>query len=433
MDREPKLLSGAIRPSSRAMPAPTPPAAAAPPPGRLRIAYVTETYPPEINGVAHTVQRAVQWLCARGHTVQLVRPRQDCDENAASVVTPAQLLTGGMPIPMYPDLRMGLARPGLLQAAWRGQPPDLVHVATEGPLGWAALRAARQVGAPVSSDFRTNFHLYSAHYGFGLVKPVALAYLRRFHNATQLTTVPTRALRAALQAAGFRNLAVVGRGVDTALFAPVRRSDALRRAWGAEPGDPVALYVGRLAPEKNVALAVAAWKAMQRQNPRVKLVIVGDGPMRTRMARDCPQAVFVGWQRGEDLARCYASGDVFLFPSMTETFGNVVVEALASGLAVVAFAHGAAAEHVRDERDGLLARFDDAAHFVQQAQRAAVDGPLRNSIRAGAVKAAQSLSWDVILESLEQLLLRLARTAASSPVSGYAAPSVREPSRGSSR
>jgi glycosyltransferase involved in cell wall biosynthesis len=207
----------------------------------------------------------------------------------------------------------------------------------------------------------------------------------------------------------------------------------LRRAWGAEPGDPVALYVGRLAPEKNVALAVAAWKAMQRQNPRVKLVIVGDGPMRTRMARDCPQAVFVGWQRGEDLARCYASGDVFLFPSMTETFGNVVVEALASGLAVVAFAHGAAAEHVRDERDGLLARFDDAAHFVQQAQRAAVDGPLRNSIRAGAVKAAQSLSWDVILESLEQLLLRLARTAASSPVSGYAAPSVREPSRGSSR
>jgi glycosyltransferase involved in cell wall biosynthesis len=391
----------------------------------LRIAYVTETYPPEINGVANTVQRAVRWLRERGHALQLVRPRQAID--AASPARPPceggaghELLTSGMPIPMYPELRLGLARPAALVHAWRHARPDLVHIATEGPLGWAALRAARRLGVPASSDFRTNFHLYSAHYGFGLVQPVALAYLRWFHNSTRLTTVPTRALRATLEGAGFRNLAVVGRGVDTRQFSPAWRSESLRRSWGAGHNEPVALYVGRLAPEKNVALVLRAWDAMRARVANARLVLVGDGPQRARLAAARPDAVFTGWQRGEDLARCYASADVFLFPSMTETFGNVVVEALASGLAVVAYAHGAAGEHLREGASGLLAGLGAEDAFVAQAVRAVSDPVLRARVREGACSTAQSLGWDTILEGLERAFIRAARASRAPDQAAYA-------------
>jgi glycosyltransferase involved in cell wall biosynthesis len=385
----------------------------------LRIAYVTETYPPEINGVANTVHRAVAWLVDRGHAVQLVRPRQPSDARAVNGLNdatagaqqmPMQLFTYGMPIPMYPELRMGFAWPGRLATIWQRTRPELVHIATEGPLGWAALRAAQRLRIPASSDFRTNFHLYSAHYGLSIIQPAALAYMRWFHNRTRLTTVPTRALHALLAEAGFRNLAVIGRGADTRLFSPQRRSDEQRRAWGAGPDDLVVLYAGRLAPEKNVALVLRAFQAMQRARPGLRLVLVGDGPQRATLAGAAPQAVFAGWQRGEDLARCYASADVFLFPSMTETFGNVVVEALASGLGLVAFAHGAAGEHVRDGIDGLLAQLGQHEQFLAQAQRIASDDALRARVRAGARSTATALSWDTILERLEQAFLATART-----------------------
>jgi glycosyltransferase involved in cell wall biosynthesis len=382
----------------------------------LRIAYVTETYPPEINGVANTVQRAVQWLAGRGHAVQLVRPRQPEDGDGEPLrsptdCAPSELLTPGMPIPMYRDLRMGFARPARLAQAWRRARPDLVHIATEGPLGWAALRAAHRLGIPASSDFRTNFHLYSAHYGLGMVQPAALAYLRWFHNRAQLTTVPTRALRALLDNAGFHNLVVVGRGVDTRLFSPARRSTPQRSIWGASPDDVVVLYAGRLAPEKNVGLVLDAYQAMHAAAKRTRLVLVGDGPQRAALARRVPHAVFAGWQRGEDLARCYASADVFLFPSMTETFGNVVVEALASGLAVVAFDHGAAGEHMRDGVDGRLAQPGHGEQFVQRAVGVAVEAALRGRLQAGARRTAMTLSWDGIFGQLEQALIETARPA----------------------
>ncbi len=390
--------------------------------GPLQIAYVTETYPPEINGVANTVQHAVRWLRGRGHAVQLVRPRQPSDSGGEQRLEPApEILTGGMPIPLYPDLRMGFARPHRLVREWRRQRPDLVHIATEGPLGWAALRAAQRLGIPSSSDFRTNFHLYSAHYKFGMVQPVALAYLRWFHNATGLTTVPTRALRASLLDDGFRNLAVVGRGVDTALFSPARRSEALRASWGAGPEDVVVLHVGRLAPEKNVGLALRTHAAIARECPRARLVLVGDGPARTAVMIAGTGAVFMGWRRGEELARCYASADLFVFPSMTETFGNVVLEALASGLVVVAYDHGAAGEHVRDGTDGLLARFGDPGHFIAQGVRAALDVQARNAMRREARALAERLGWEVILQGLERVLRQAAAARPAPAESAYAA------------
>jgi glycosyltransferase involved in cell wall biosynthesis len=372
----------------------------------LRIAYVTETWPPEINGVALTVERSVRYLRERGHTLTLVRPRQRGEGPRDDA---EEWRSWGLPIPMYPDLRMGLAFAANLERRLAARTPQLVHVATQGPLGRAALLAAKALGLPVTSDFRTNFHRYSRYYGFGGCERLIAAYLRRFHNRADRTFVPARALRAALSAQGFERLEVLGRGVDALRFTPAARDAALRRSWGACSDEtPVALYVGRLAPEKNVALALAAHAAMRSMQPELRMVLVGDGPLRARLQKQYPQAIFAGVQRGAALAAHYASADLFLFPSQSETFGNVTLEALASGLALVAYDEAAAAEHVRDGVNGVLARGDDAAAFIDAACRAlahaAPGAPLRQLARVAALAA----DWEVVLRRFEHRLADVA-------------------------
>ena len=191
----------------------------------LRMALVSETYPPEVNGVAMTVARLVQGLRARGHQLQLVRPRQHRQDQAGANGLD-ELLVRGLPIPRYPQLKMGLPATGTLLAQWRQRRPDVVHIATEGPLGWSALRAALRLGLPVTSDFRTNFHAYSQHYGIGWLERPIVGYLRGFHNRTQGTMVPTPVLQRELVRHGFENVSVVARGVDTRRFNPGWRSQA---------------------------------------------------------------------------------------------------------------------------------------------------------------------------------------------------------------
>src|SRR5258708_8590779 len=198
----------------------------------LRIAVVSETWPPEVNGVAKSAARFVDGLRERGHRIHLVRPRQ---VNESPLIDKEQLLVRGLAIPRYPSLRMGLPAKRALERAWTFQRPDVAHIVTEGPLGWSALTAAEKLKLAVVSDFRTNFHSYSSHYGVGWLNKPILAYLRKFHNRTAATLVPTEAIRASLAALGFQRLRVIARGVDTALFDPARRSDALRARWGVGP------------------------------------------------------------------------------------------------------------------------------------------------------------------------------------------------------
>ena len=337
----------------------------------LRLALVTETYPPEVNGVAMTVAHLVDGLRARGHQLQLVRPRQPGDEGGvAASATDAchEVLLRGMAIPRYPQLKMGLPAGRALARRWKWQRPDLVHIATEGPLGWSALQAARQLGLPVTSDFRTNFHAYSQHYGIGWLQRPIMAYLRTFHNRAHCTMVPTEALRKALTDEGLRNVAVVARGVDTQQFTPARRSEALRASWGAGPQTRVVACVGRLAPEKNLDLLLRTYDAMRARQPDCRLLLVGDGPLRAALQARCPQAVFAGNRSGDDLAAHYASADVFVFASVTETFGNVTAEAMASGLPVLAFDYAAAGRLIQHRANGLVVPLHDNDRFVAQAQ-----------------------------------------------------------------
>ncbi len=367
----------------------------------LRIAVVTETYPPEINGVALTLQRVVEGLRERGHQVQLVRPRQ---AGEAPPVASGDVLMRGMAIPRYPHLQLGLPSRRQLAPLWTIKRPDLVHIATEGPLGWSALRVARKLRIPVTSDFRTNFHAYSSHYGMGWLSKPIMAYLRRFHNQTLATMVPTRELADRLAQAGFERLQVVARGVDTGLFHPALRSDSLRASWGATADTPVLLCVGRLAKEKNLPLLVRAYAQARLARADLKLVLVGDGPMRAELQALAPDAIFTGQLGRKELAQHYASADIFGFPSQTETFGNVVLEAMASGLAVLAYDYAAAAENIAPGQSGLLAPLDDQEAFVHQLIELAQDDALRLRLRSAACEVARRRDWPGIVAQIEGVM-----------------------------
>jgi glycosyltransferase involved in cell wall biosynthesis len=388
----------------------------------LRIAVVTETYPPEVNGVSLTVARFVEGLRRRGHDIGLVRPRQARAERAAADGAGFhEVLVRGLAIPRYPSLKLGLPAKRALERLWTCRRPDVVHIVTEGPLGWSALRAAEKLRLPVVSDFRTNFHAYSRHYGIAWLSKPILAYLRKFHNRTLCTLVPTEALRAELAALGFRGLRVVSRGVDAALFDPARRSDALRADWGAGPEDPVLLHVGRIAPEKNLDALLAAYAAVRRCAPRARLVLVGDGPARHELQARCPDAILAGMRRGEDLAAHYASADIFLFPSLTETYGNVTAEAMASGLAVVAFDYAAAAALIQHGQSGLLAPFGDTEAFCALAAGLAGGPAAVAGLGARARHTAAAHDWTRVVRQLESAL---EVAAAAGPVRAYGSSGV---------
>ena len=377
----------------------------------MRLAVVTETYPPEVNGVALTLSRFVDGLRERNHDIQLIRPRQADADRPAQGGGFDEMLTGGMPIPRYPNLKMGLPAKRALIKQWTLRRPDLVHIVTEGPLGWSALQAAHRLKIPVCSDFRTNFHAYSLHYGIGWLKKPIVAYLRKFHNRTLLTMVPTEQMRADLAASGFRNLRVVARGVDVHLFSPARRSEALRQQWGVAPGAPVVLHVGRLAAEKNLAALSAAFIALRQYQPQARLVLVGDGPEAKALRHRFPEAIFAGTRHGEDLAAHYASADFFLFPSLTETFGNVTLEAMASGLPVVAYDYAAAARHLRHGTSGLLATYGRNDDFVTMAcQMSATFAHEPGMFRAMGQNArlkAETLDWKNVVQEFEGLLFSI--------------------------
>ncbi len=374
------------------------------PAGALQLSIVTETWPPEVNGVALTLSRLVDELLARGHRVQLLRPRQGLTDTAADAPGLCTLRLPGCPVPGYPQLRMGLPAGQMLQQVWTRERPDLVHIATEGPLGWSALRTARRLGIAVTSDFRTHFPSYSRHYGLGWLDGAVSAYLRHFHNQTLCTMVPTQALRDALDAQGVQRLQVVARGVDTARFDPARRDEALRVRWGAGPQDTVVLVVGRLAPEKNLSLALRSFAAMKRVAPRLRMVFVGDGPLRQSLQAQCPAALFTGAQSHGELAVSYASADLLLFPSLTETFGNVTLEALASGLPVLAFDHAAAAEHLQDGVNGWRVAPGDAKTFVQTAERLAGQPGWLAGARSAARASVAGLAWPQVAARVESVL-----------------------------
>ncbi|MGE6607499.1 glycosyltransferase family 4 protein [Halomonas sp. NPDC076908] len=331
----------------------------------MRLCIVSETWSPDINGVAHTLSRLSCELNRQGVPVDAIRPRPRVAGNTSRINHELQVTR--FALPGYTDVQVGLATPASLRRFWRVYRPDVIYLATQGPLGWAARQAARRLNIPLVAGWHTNFDHYCKDYGVAWLASTARRYLRYFHNGCALTLVPTHQQAATLQRQGIRDVNVLSRGLDGERFSPAHRDAALRKRWGVGEHQPVALYVGRLAAEKNLTLLQESLQAMREVRPDIAQVIVGDGPAREQLQKALPDAHFTGFVGQEALARHYASADLFIFPSLSETWGNVVAEAMASGLAVVAYDHAASAELINSGYNGITVPAGNSAAFQQAA------------------------------------------------------------------
>jgi phosphatidylinositol alpha 1,6-mannosyltransferase len=369
----------------------------------VRIALFSETYPPQRNGVALILERLVAELARRDHEVLVAAPVSWRPRGEARLPPGVRLVrVPGIPLPKYPDLTLALpCSPGALRAV-REFRPDLIHLATEYSLGLTGLAAARALGVPVATSFHTNIPGTLPYYGFGWASETCWRYLKWFHGQASRTFCPGENNREVLLARGFRNVSLWPRGVDTERFAPRHRDGALRRVHG--PDDALhLLYVGRLTPEKDLHVLFEAYRRLAAGpiGQPVHLVVAGDGAYSPSTRARAPRNVtFAGYLEGSALSATYSSADVFVFPSRVETLGNVVLEALASGLPVVGVAEGGTLENVRDGVNGVLCRPGDAEAFAEAIARVAADPRLRDELSRNARQWAEARSWDAAFEPL---------------------------------
>jgi len=374
----------------------------------VRIALFSETFLPQRNGVALLLDRLIRHLTEKGHEVLVAapvswRPRGEAPHRAGVRV----LRVPGVPLPRYPDLTLSLPfAPQVVRevAAFR---PDVIHLVTEYSLGLTGLQTAVTLGVPALASFHTNIPRYLPYYGFAWAGEACWQYLRWFHNQTAATFCPSETNRRELTERGFRNVRVWPRGVDTAQFAPAARC----RDGGDRAVEPLRLlYVGRLTPEKDLPVLFEAYELLRgRGGHTLRLTLVGDGAysgvMRARAPSD---ATFAGYLEGQALSDAYAAADVFVFPSRSETLGNVVLEALASGLPVVGVRDGGTLENVRDGENGILCAPGDAGAFADGIQRLAADPPLRSRLARNARAWAEARSWDAAFAPLTDAYEELA-------------------------
>ena len=359
----------------------------------MKIAYFTESLLPHVDGVSRTLAQLFGTLEARGVEFRVHSPFVPGPEVSWSGrVRPVRFVR----FPLYPDYRVSLPwghGVGRELDAWG---PDLVHVVSPTPLAaWAQRWAARR-GVPVVSSFHTHFVSYFRYYGVPALEGFGWGMLRRFYARCARVYAPSRSIIRELESHGIGRLELWSRGMDTRRFSPAFRDPELRRALGADDDTPVLLLVSRLVKEKDLADLVEMDGLLRARELRHRLVLVGDGPMRAELEERLPHAHFAGHQTGEALARWYASGDVFVFPSTTETFGNVVTEALASGLPAVVVDRGGPPDQIEPGENGWIARANDPADLADRVASLLRDPQARGRMALRAVASARERDWSAI-------------------------------------
>lgn len=360
----------------------------------MRIALVTETFLPKVDGIVNTLCHLLEHLARRGHTSLLLAPNGGPAQYAAAQVIGFPTV----PFPLYPELRLVTHIPAAM-AHLRRFRPDIVHVINPVWLGVAGLWRARSLGLPSVASYHTDVPGFAARWGLHVAVEPLRRYLRWIHNQADLNLCPSRATQRDLEAHGFERVKVWSRGVNAERFHPRQRSAAWRDTLtGGHPDAPLLLFAGRLAPEKRIDWLRAALDAI----PQARLAIVGDGPSRPALERifSDGRTVFTGYLRGDDLARAYAAADAFIFPGANETFGNVVLEAMASGLPVVAARSGGVLDFVTDGVSGLLFDPEDKQSLVEAARALVTDAPLARRLSTEARAVAESRRWEAVLDGL---------------------------------
>lgn len=368
------------------------------PPASPRVALFTGAYDHIRDGVSLTLNRLVAYLEAQGVDVLVFAPtvREPALRHAGRrVVVPS------VPAPGRPEYRVSLGFPPRARRELAAFRPTLVHIATPDLLGLAALRVARRQRIPVVASYHTHFASYLDYYRLARLEDALWRYLRWFYGQCAHVYVPTESMADVLRSHGIRgNLRLWPRGVDTALFSPARRSDAWRAAVGATPAEVIVTFVSRIVAEKGIDVFAAVVEGLEARGIAHRSVVVGDGPERAALQARLRNAHFTGTLQGEALATAYASSDVFVFPSDTETFGNVTLEAMASGVPTVCADATGSGSLVRHGETGFLAPPRRADAFLEHVARLCDDADLRARMGAAARRAAQDYDWPLVLGRL---------------------------------
>ena len=361
----------------------------------MRIALITENFLPKLDGVTRTLAMLLEHLERRGHAALVLGP-----DGAPTRYAGARVISvPGLPLPFYPELRALFPAPRFEKRVARFR-PDVVHVVEPMLLGAAGISWGQRLGVPVVSSYHTNLAAYCHYFRLGALAPTLWAYRRFLHNKCATTLCPSPSTARELRHQGFTRVGLWPRGVDATLFSPEGRSRGWRADIAGDPNRPIVLYVGRLSHEKNLSTLAHAWRERARKDAH--LVLVGDGPARVDLERLLvgQPVTFTGYLRGEDLARAYASADLFAFPSLTETFGQVVQEAMASGLPVLGFDADGVRDLVRPAETGLLAPLGDEAAFTRLLNELLSMPDERAQLGARARALAESRTWESIMDGL---------------------------------
>lgn len=396
----------------------------------MRIALVSDAFTPQVSGVVTVLRRIVELLGRAGHDAAVVAPEYPDSHPGHGV---GELRVPSVAFPPYPAVRLSLPQLRRVAHFLDGFGPDLVHVVTEGPLGFLGRHYALRRGVPLVTSYHTHFPQYCRYYGVPALESAVWRLLTWFHGPARFIHTPGVAARDALRTRDLGQAAVWGRGVDTHVFHPDRRSAATRRRLGVRDDQVLILHVGRLAREKNLdVLADAFGIAGEALGPRAVFAVAGDGPSAHRLYRRFPDSHKLGFLPVGELADVYAGADVCVFPSHTETCGLVALEAMASGVAVVVAEAGGFRESVVHGRTGLLVAPHDARGFALAIVRLALDGVQRQMMGIAARRFA--MTRDLAAED-DDLLAQYAAAArapspAAAPVLASAAPGWRPEKEG---
>jgi phosphatidylinositol alpha 1,6-mannosyltransferase len=360
----------------------------------MRVAIITESFPPDLNGVAHSVQRVAEMLVERGHEPLVIAPRPARDAKDPGSFPYPVVRVPAIPLPGYPSFRLGLPSRRVSDELIRHR-AEVVHLASPAFLGAHGSNVARRLGLPAVAVFQTDLPSYARAYRLGQAgEAFAWRWLRDIHNDAARTLAPSTVTATGLLGHGINNVWLWGRGVDTVRFDPAHRSEQIR-AELAPGGELIAGYVGRLATEKRVEL-LAGITALNG----VRLVIVGAGPAEPYLRQHLPGAVFLGERRGDELAAIFASLDIFVHSGPYETFGQTLQEAAASGLPVVAPAAGGPLDLVDDGVTGFLVPPGDADAFTVAVARLAADPATRQAFGAAGRRKVLGRSWSALTDEL---------------------------------
>lgn len=366
----------------------------------MRIAVFSDTYFPQVNGVSVILGKMKEYMDQQGIEYVYFVP--------GDAAEPGVFTFGGMKFPLYPELLITVPRYAKIEKILDEFKPDLVHLATEFTLGWQGMKYARRRHVPLTSTYHTNFVQYLSYYGLPFLEKPGWRYLRWFHSRCALNFSPSVSTLRLLEKHGIPSLRHCPHGIDSDLFNPAYRSMQLRKRYTSDKDGMLLLYVGRMAPEKDLEVLMDAVRLLNQRGLSYRLLMVGDGPSRHKLEQmHLDNVVFCGYQRGQDLYDLYASADIFVFPSVTETFGNVILEAMASGLPVVAAPAGGVEDNLLHGKNGLAFKSGDPQDMAAQIEIMMTQHDLRQALARGALEHARARNWDGIFADFYQTLDRL--------------------------